>query len=190
MNFRFLVPLTVSLLVPACTAEVLGEPDAVDEAPAASNNESLAGSVGPFYSFFLPASKEALCVFGDGTTFRGAATTSDAAYVTCASRAVASAGGALRIAIAQDRSANGTCTTALYVDGRPRNARTSACNSSFTARVSGGVAQNFGFGPGNGQSLWYIDCVIAAAYSAGHDYTNTSSYSISCGLAVLDRLGW
>lgn len=163
MTLRFLVLCVTSLLLPACATEVLGTPDESVDEPVAASSEELASSssVRPFQSFYLPASREVLCVFSDARTYRGAASSSDAAYQVCNARASAPSAGSFRVGIKQTRAANGVCTTAVYVDNVAYNQRTSACNANVIARSNGGTAQTLPFGGGGGPQSWWFSCGLA-----------------------------
>lgn len=180
MNLRFLLPVAVSMLLPACAAEVLGEPEAEEVESVASASEELASSSKKFTSFFLPASREALCVFGDGSTYRGAAATRDAAYLACQRRAVDAAPGTIDARIQQNRAANGTCTTALVIDGVVRNQRTSACNSTINGRASGGQWYTGTLGSGPGLTWWWVGCFALSGVD------NTGIATVSCLSVAVD----
>ncbi len=189
MSTRLLFPCVLSMFLSACATEVLGEPELDTEQSVAASSEELNTSAAKngFYSFFLPASREALCVFADASTYRGAATTKEAAYTACANRAVSGAPGEFRIGVGQTRAANGTCTTAVYVDGVARNQRTSACNASASARLAGGSVQVVSFGPQPGLSTWWAPCAVWAIQTGTGDYSGGASSAISCLTALVNR---
>lgn len=165
MKASILVACAMALFLPGCAAEVLGAPDDETSASASASTESLASSTDsrPFQSFYLPASHEVLCAFTDGRTYRGVASNGDVAFSTCASRAPSGAAGAFRVGVGQTRASNGSCTTAIYVDGVAYNQRASACNASVTARSYGASSQSLPLGGGTGPSLWWVNCAWSLA---------------------------
>lgn len=180
MNLRLSALCALFILLPACASEVLGAPEEeTGESLVSSANEELASASASFGAFYLPASHEALCLFADGSTYRGAAANRDAAYSLCARRAVDAAPGAFDARIAQTRAANGTCTTGLVIDGVARSQRTSTCNTTIHGRVSGGSWYGASIGSQPGLSWWAAGCFYFGGLGTSGISLVTSCFSVA-----------